>query len=652
MANERDPKLGQSGASLQHGADLACYLLPPADATTLPAPDTPLNRAKAAGRAVYNAANARPPSNTCQQVLWLSFFFDGTGNNLDADAGTFEHSNVARMFRAMPRDNPDQGLHSYYIPGIGTYFKDIGDPGGTVTGRAFAARGQERLDWAWQRFDERLRAADARAHNPTNRIVAIHVSVFGFSRGAALARAFVRDLARRCEPAAGGWRLRSNQAPLRVRFVGLWDTVASVGLPMGAVGTLRLLRPDPVELAFGRPGADPAATSPFDGHGAWGDGLEIPELVEQCVHHVAAHEVRNSFPLDSVMRNGVKPANCKEVVYPGVHSNVGGGYRPGEGARSLQSAQLLSLLPLKAMYDEAMKAGVPLLTASSRGWKEDNTKDFQVDQTLLTRFTHYMRHIGPGTRPLGELFNAHNAMYYAWRFRHIRQKQAVHAQPLGRGHQLTTEERGIAAADYRHKQDAKALQAEIERIEREDGPAIAAAQRRVQQAEAARLAYLQSRYADPQARQGLKAHDEKVAAAQNDLAEARDRLMRAKARRDTLPAHGQLIGALNRFDEELLEAAETMVRSLQANPRLRSQLRPHYKGLVEAYENEFLHGRGLADPELIAFFETYVHDSLAGFDTDGTAPSDPRVVYVGRDVKLRFAEAPARPDAHADSVVT
>jgi hypothetical protein len=34
---------------------------------------------------------------------------------------------------------------------------------------------------------------------------------------------------------------------------------------------------------------------------------------------------------------------------------------------------------------------------------------------------------------------------------------------------------------------------------------------------------------------------------------------------------------------------------------------------------------------LIRFFERYVHDSLAGFDTDETRTSDSRVVYIGDD---------------------
>ncbi|MBN8226943.1 DUF2235 domain-containing protein [Corallococcus macrosporus] len=73
---------------------------------------------------------------TVPQALKVTFFFDGTGNNLDADLGTEEHSNVARLFRAH-LETSSAGVFSYYLPGIGTRFKEIGDPGGTKLGQGF-----------------------------------------------------------------------------------------------------------------------------------------------------------------------------------------------------------------------------------------------------------------------------------------------------------------------------------------------------------------------------------------------------------------------------------------------------------------------------------------------------------------------------------
>jgi hypothetical protein len=69
----------------------------------------------------------------------------------------------------------------------------------------------------------------------------------------------------------------------------------------------------------------------------------------------------------------------------------------------------------------------------------------------------------------------------------------------------------------------------------------------------------------------------------------------------------------------------------------RTDLRPHYKVLLEAYENEFEKKNGLKDESIISFFDNYVHDSLAGFAKDATLPSDPRVVYLGGDEKYKYA---------------
>ncbi|MBH1601348.1 hypothetical protein I5U56_11725 [Stenotrophomonas maltophilia] len=51
----------------------------------------------------------------------------------------------------------------------------------------------------------------------------------------------------------------------------------------------------------------------FDGHGGWAtaEDLCIPADVRRCVHMVAAHEVRGSFPVDLV-----DGANCEQITYP------------------------------------------------------------------------------------------------------------------------------------------------------------------------------------------------------------------------------------------------------------------------------------------------------------------------------------------------
>ena len=68
-----------------------------------------VGNAQAAAKQATQAA----PSPSCQQCLTLAFFFDGTGNNLDADVGTLQHSNVARLFDSHPRNNPVLGQYKF-----------------------------------------------------------------------------------------------------------------------------------------------------------------------------------------------------------------------------------------------------------------------------------------------------------------------------------------------------------------------------------------------------------------------------------------------------------------------------------------------------------------------------------------------------------
>jgi hypothetical protein len=170
----------------------------------------------------------------------------------------------------------------------------------------------------------------------------IYISVFGFSRGATQARAFVNWLQSLCKldaqlrGKAGGMSLGGFQ--VEFDFLGLFDTVASVGMA-NTVGV-------------------------FNGHGAWADtedSLRIPPGLK-CLHLVAAHELRRSFPVDAISVKGALPEGCQEIVVPGVHSDVGCGYCPCEQGRGTDpnGDDMLARIPLLLMYKEARLNGVPL----------------------------------------------------------------------------------------------------------------------------------------------------------------------------------------------------------------------------------------------------------------------------------------------------
>jgi hypothetical protein len=139
--------------------------------------------------------------------------------------------------------------------------------------------------------------------------------------------------------------------------------------------------------------------------------------------------------------------------------------------------------------------------------------------------------------------------------------------------------------------------------------------------------------------------DDDISRARNRKLTAHDKLLKAKARKSALPDMRDLSAMLEMYDKQLL-ADVRAIRDVfsrrgafNSDPltERRKELRPHYKTLVEAYENEFEKNRGLADETIIRFFDSYVHDSLAAFAKDATIPSDPRVVYLGGDKKYQYA---------------
>ncbi|WP_285152117.1 T6SS phospholipase effector Tle1-like catalytic domain-containing protein, partial [Serratia ureilytica] len=109
--------------------------------------------------------------------------------------------------------------------------------------------------------------------------------------------------------------LKSGDVKIRlsIEFLGLLDTVASVGI---------------------------ANIAPFaEGHMGWADDtMELPDngLIKKCTHLVSSHEQRLCFPLDSICRSdGTYPSYATEVVYPGMHSDIGGGYPPGDQGKAV-----------------------------------------------------------------------------------------------------------------------------------------------------------------------------------------------------------------------------------------------------------------------------------------------------------------------------
>jgi hypothetical protein len=228
-------------------------------------------------------------------------------------------------------------------------------------------------------------------------VQAIFISAFGFSRGAAAARAFANWLVALCKldamllkkpyPTLGGF-------PVHFEFLGLFDTVASVGL------------------------ANTFNTA--DGHWGWADAeasLRVPPEFTECLHLVSAHEVRRSFPLDSISDNGKLGSRRYEIVYPGVHSDIGGGYSPREQGKGKHETgtDMLSRLPLAHMYRAARLAGVPLkLELVTQQSVKD---DFRIAPETIAAFNHYLSHVKATSGNLTDILREQRKFYIQWRYK-------------------------------------------------------------------------------------------------------------------------------------------------------------------------------------------------------------------------------------------
>ncbi|GJI93813.1 hypothetical protein RugamoR57_05310 [Duganella caerulea] len=394
----------------------------------------------------------------------VGLFFDGTNNNLYRDRnGTrtgvllnpktkeqasvlsrqlkpeeFSHSNVARLFEAFPGEKGESGYFPHYIAGVGTPFPDIGELTETDEGKAFAKGGEARIIWAlFQVLNSLYRIVDednvlfsadeagrlaqayenevgrtewdaenkqhtrkthrdwfephlknlsaALASKPKPTIPSLTISVFGFSRGAAEATAFCHYLS---ELLSDG---KLIGIPTSIDFLGVFDVVATVGMSDSAGRTT------PIPRVF------------FDGHWAWAKKLllPLPDCVKGGRHYIAAHEQRMNFPVTQLQTTSSK---FTEVYFPGMHSDVGGGYAPGEygKGRGAQSA-MLSQIPLAHMFSAARQAGVPLRPFSEL--PERDQQDFLVSAELASAWNAYTDELGDN----GHLIKEHMKLYYRWR---------------------------------------------------------------------------------------------------------------------------------------------------------------------------------------------------------------------------------------------
>lgn len=268
-----------------------------------------------------NSPNVLP--QTCPWIMRIGVFFDGTGNNKENDRAGNKMSNIAKLFDSYLERDDNLNLVKYkrvYKNGVGTVDGEDDEISGLALGKGGIERVHEAIKDVADFFDSKPCAKE------------FIVDVFGFSRGAALARHFINELHDR---AAG--------PDVKVGFAGLYDTVASF-----ATGWFGVL--DPTDLISDDEAGDNInryEISEYQGTRRVRRGgrfVEVPyykDLVKDfnfhlssasadyIEHFVARDEVRKNFPLSSIEPND--GGLLREQAFIGVHSDIGGGYAEDEG---------------------------------------------------------------------------------------------------------------------------------------------------------------------------------------------------------------------------------------------------------------------------------------------------------------------------------
>lgn len=270
---------------------------------------------------------------------------DGTGQKGGIGAPT----NVYRLFNMLEARTERQIV--YYDPGIGTEINKIWS---AITGRGFAKNILE----CYQFIFDNYKAGD-------------NVYLFGFSRGAATVRSlsgFIHlfgvlpqsrpDLINEAfeiykngnkeqrESEAKAFIDKHHTMWLKIKFIGVWDTVAALGFPNPLISAL----------------ADRFVPHKFHSFG-------LSDSVEYARHAISIDDKRKTFhPVLWDKLDNDDGTRMQQVYFAGVHTDVGGGYPEGD----------LAGFSFKWMLNEAMSKGL-LIYEKSKEWKKFSSEQHNID---------------------------------------------------------------------------------------------------------------------------------------------------------------------------------------------------------------------------------------------------------------------------------
>lgn len=277
------------------------------------------------------------------ETLRVGVFFDGTGNNsYNSEAGKAaiqewidqcenesekeslknalnscnqgeapvggsyanDITNVGKLFELYHDTTSCSDLVAkVYVDGIGTIQGD-----GDALGTQALSVGETSIEGNVERALEKLIPESIQyntdRYGVLDKVTAIEFDVFGFSRGAAAARMFAR-----CVAEGEVKALQEKLNELGIPLVNDFDWQSKEYVKNKFVGVF-----DTVEAAPNMPD--------------WKIGVHS-DMVERLVHLCAADEYRFFFPLTRVSDDSIGetiPGNFTELLLPGCHSDIGGGY--------------------------------------------------------------------------------------------------------------------------------------------------------------------------------------------------------------------------------------------------------------------------------------------------------------------------------------
>lgn len=256
----------------------------------------------------------------------LILLFDGTWNNKR------DRTNVTHMKEAVISSGEDDAEQvCFYDAGVGTQWYD------RLTGGAFGYGLSENIREGYKQLVSTYKAGD-------------EIYVFGFSRGAYTVRSLV-GLIRKCglltvensalvskaydlyrekdispeDSKAIAFRAEYSRE-IRVKFIGVWDTVGALGIPVSHV--------------------------PFNSDYYRFHDTDLSKIVDYAYHAIAVNENRKDF--DVAVWTRLKPENIEveQRWFIGAHTDIGGGDQIPEN--------LLSHIPLRWIQDKAEATGLKL----------------------------------------------------------------------------------------------------------------------------------------------------------------------------------------------------------------------------------------------------------------------------------------------------